>query len=130
MVYAVVKTGGKQYKVSAGDVIEVESLGLEANSTYTFPEVLLYASDDKVQVGTPTVDVAVLGIVIDEVKGEKIRVSKYKSKVRYRRVTGHRQHLTKIKIESVGSHKAENKKTKELATPKVEKMAKVAKAKK
>jgi large subunit ribosomal protein L21 len=100
MKYAVVKTGGKQYKVSEGDVIEVERLNEEKE--VVFDQVLLYTADGVVKVGTPLVDgVTIKASVIDQVKGDKIRVSKYKAKVRYRRVTGHRQSLTKVKIDSI-----------------------------
>ncbi|MDO8658639.1 MAG: 50S ribosomal protein L21 [Candidatus Levybacteria bacterium] len=102
MKYAVVKTGGKQYRVSEGDIISVERLDAKANDEYPFSNVLLYVSGGVLKVGTPTVEkVIVKGTVIELIKGEKIRVSKYKSKVRTRRTIGHRQLLSKVKIDKI-----------------------------
>jgi large subunit ribosomal protein L21 len=102
MKYAVIKTGGKQYKVSEGDVLEVERLPLEAEKTLTFPDVLLYTADGVVKFGQPVVEgVTVEGKILANIRGEKIRVSKYKAKVRYRRVHGHRQELSQVRIESI-----------------------------
>lgn len=106
MKYAVIKTGGKQYKVSEGDLIEVERLAQE-NGNYTFDEVLLYVSDSEYQVGRPKVeDIIVEGNIQGNIKGDKIRVSKFKAKARYRRVTGHRQALSAVKITGIASAKA------------------------
>lgn len=105
MKYAVIKTGGKQYKVTEGQVIEVERLQ-SGSEIVSFSEVLLVVGDDSPQVGTPFIsNVQVVGKVLSDTKGEKIRVAKYKAKVRYRRVTGHRQSLTRVMIESIGSSK-------------------------
>lgn len=102
MKYAVIKTGGKQYRVSEGDVLEVERLPLEADQTTTFSDVLLYTADGVVKLGQPLVSgVTVEGKVLANIRGEKIRVSKYKAKVRYRRVQGHRQELSKVVIENI-----------------------------
>lgn len=103
MKYAVIKTGGKQYRVSEGQVIEVERLDMEPNSSITFNDVLLVAGDTTPQIGNPFIaNTKVIGKVLGEHKGDKIRVAKYKAKVRYRRVTGHRQLLTRVQIESIG----------------------------
>lgn len=100
MKYAVVKTGGKQYRISEGDVIEVEKIN--GDKEVVFDQVLLYTADEVVKVGTPLLSgITVKASIVDQIKGEKIRVSKYKAKVRYRRVTGHRQLLTKLKIDSI-----------------------------
>lgn len=102
MKYAVIKTGGKQYKVSEGDVLDVERLP-EEKGAVSFSDVLLFSDGTNVTVGKPLVDgVSVSGVILDSVKGEKIRVAKYKAKVRYRRVMGHRQKLSRVKIESIG----------------------------
>lgn len=115
MKYAVVKTGGKQYKVSEGDVIEVERLPHAQNAQLTFDTVLLFVEDGNVMVGTPGVSGAMVkGEVISHTKGEKIRVSKFKAKARYRRVTGHRQSLTQVKISQIMSSNTK-KDTKEKA---------------
>ena len=104
MKYAVVKTGGKQYKVSAGDVVEVEKLDLAKDAQVKFDSVLLYADDGVFSVGQPYINgVSVNGTVLEQKKGEKIRVAKFKAKARYRKVTGHRQLLTKVQITNITS---------------------------
>lgn len=112
MKYAVIKTGGKQYKVSEGQVIEVELLDYK-DSSFTFEEVLLVVDGDKVEIGTPTVaGMKVYADVVADVKGDKIEVFKYKSKSRYRKHTGHRQKYTQVKINGIGIKKVtEIKKT-------------------
>jgi len=103
MKYAVIKTGGKQYKVTEGQVIEVELLESK-DSSFVFEEVLLVVDGDKVEVGTPTVSgMKVYADVIADVKGDKIEVFKYKSKSRYRKHTGHRQKYTQVKITGIGA---------------------------
>ncbi|MCL5438858.1 MAG: 50S ribosomal protein L21 [Patescibacteria group bacterium] len=105
MKYAVIKTGGKQYKVSENDVIEVERLEHDSNNV-SFNEVLLCVDEGSVKIGKPFIPgLSVKAEVIKDLKGDKIRVSKFKSKVRYRRVTGHRQSLTKVLIKEIGSLK-------------------------
>jgi large subunit ribosomal protein L21 len=104
MKYAVIATGGKQYKVEEGTILEVEKLDVEADKTITFDQVLLYVVDDTVVVGQPTLtDVVVTAKVLDQVKGEKIRVAKFKAKARYRKVTGHRQKLTRVQVSSIAA---------------------------
>lgn len=113
MKYAVIKTGGKQYKVTEGQVIEVEKLDSDGAS-YVFEEVLLVVDGDNVEVGSPTVSgMKVFADVISDVKGEKIEVFKYKSKSRYRKHTGHRQKYTQLKINGIGAKVAAK-----VATPK------------
>ena len=103
MNYAVIKTGGKQYRVSEGDIIEVDKLEVKENSVI-FDNVLLLVSDENVGVGKPFVPGArVKAKLLDQKKGEKIKVAKFKSKVRYRRVAGFRAHLSKIQIEKIES---------------------------
>ncbi len=105
MKYAVIKTGGKQYKVEEGQIIEVEKLDSDGKS-FVFEEVLLVVDGDKVEIGAPTVaGMKVYADVIEEVKGDKIEVFKYKSKSRYRKHTGHRQKYTQVKINGIGSKK-------------------------
>lgn len=104
MKYAVVALGGKQYKVSEGDVIEFDQLPVKADEAYTFTDVLLFVEENKRKIGTPTLtDVTVSGKIIGNKKGEKIRVSKFKAKVRYRRVMGFRPRLTTIQIEKIST---------------------------
>lgn len=100
MNYAVIKTGGKQYKVCEGDIIEVDRLPVEKDGQISFDQVLLWVSDSEIKIGTPTVpEVKVKAKVLEQKKGEKIRVAKFKAKVRYRRVLGFRPLLTQVKIE-------------------------------
>jgi large subunit ribosomal protein L21 len=100
-MYAIIATGGKQYKVSEGDVIRVEKLGVAAGETYDFDQVLA-VSDDKLVVGQPTVEGAkVTATVIGDVKGKKIIVYKYKRKLGYHKKNGHRQNYTEVKIEKI-----------------------------
>jgi large subunit ribosomal protein L21 len=106
MTYAVIQTGGKQYKVSEGDMIEIELLkDVAPKGEVVFHEVLLTVTDGKVQVGTPFLtEVGVKGVLQEEiVRGPKIRVMKYKAKVRHRRATGHRQKLSQVLIQSIGA---------------------------
>lgn len=100
-MYAVIATGGKQYKVSEGDVIKVEKLGVEAGQTYTFDKVLL-VSGDEVKVGAPAVEGATVEAdVIGDTKGKKVIVYKYKRKTGYHKKNGHRQQYTQVKIEKI-----------------------------
>lgn len=99
MEYAIVKTGGKQYKVSKDSVIEVERLSSKPGEKFSFEEVLLFVNDGKVKLGKPMVKgVVIKAEVLEHFKGEKLRIAKFKAKSKYRRVTGHRQYLTKVKI--------------------------------
>lgn len=101
-MYAVIKTGGKQYKVSEGDEIIVEKLEVEEGGSVTFEEVLAVADGDDIKIGQPLVSGAkVTGSVVKNGKGPKIRIFKYKHKTNYRRRQGHRQPFTKVKIEKI-----------------------------
>jgi large subunit ribosomal protein L21 len=99
MEYAVVKTGGKQYKVVKGSVIEVERLPYKPGEKFSFGEVILYVADSEVRLGKPKLEkVTVKATLLEHFKGEKLRIAKFKAKSKYRRIAGHRQYLTKIKI--------------------------------
>jgi large subunit ribosomal protein L21 len=101
-MYAIVRTGGHQYQVREGDTIQVQLLGASAGDTISLDEVLLVADDSAVRVGTPVVDgAAVRAKVLGDVKSKKVVVFKYKNKNRYRVKTGHRQRLTRLKIEAI-----------------------------
>ena len=101
-MYAVVETGGKQYKVEPGATVQVERLPAEVGSTVELDRVLLIGDGDEVQVGRPTVAGArVVAEVVAQEKGEKVIVFRYKPKVRYRRKTGHRQRLTRLLIKEI-----------------------------
>lgn len=102
MDYAVITTGGKQYKVVPGQKLEIENLGKDVNSKITFDKVLMTVNEGKIELGKPYVaGTVVTAKVLENGKGEKIRVAKFKAKARFRRVTGHRQLITTVEIESV-----------------------------
>ena len=101
-MYAVIVSGGKQYRVTQGDIIYVEKLDAEPESSVSF-DVLMLGSDKGVEVGTPLLAGAkVAGKVCGNVKGEKIIIYKYKSKKNYHRKAGHRQNYTKVEITEIG----------------------------
>lgn len=102
MKYAIVQSGGKQYRCEEGATLEVDRLPTEAGSTHVFEDVLLLADEGNVRVGTPTVPGAkVTAIVVANVKGPKLTVFHYKAKERQRRKTGHRQIYTRVQIEKI-----------------------------
>ena len=102
-MYAIIATGGKQYKVSEGDIINVEKLGVEAGETVTFDQVLA-VSDHEMKVGSPFVDGAsVTASVVENGRGKKVIVYKYKRKTGYHKKNGHRQAYTKVKIEKINA---------------------------
>jgi large subunit ribosomal protein L21 len=112
MNYAVLKSGGKQYKVSEGSVIEVEKLAVNTGDTIKLDKVLLVANEGTYTVGQPVVaNATITAKVVEQFKAPKIRVAKFKAKARYRKVQGHRQLLTKLEIVTIGteSKKAEKK---------------------
>ena len=94
-MYAVIETGGKQYKVQEGDVITVEKLKAEAGDTITFDKVLLMSDGKEVKVGTPYLAEAVTGSVVENGKGKKVIIFKYKAKKDYRKKQGHKQSAPK-----------------------------------
>ncbi len=100
-MYAIIETGGKQYRVQQGDVIFVEKLDLQPDASVSF-DVLLLGKDDGISVGKPIVSGAKVNAkVLSQVKGEKIIVFKYKSKKTYRNKRGHRQPYTKLEITGI-----------------------------
>lgn len=108
MRYVVIQTGGKQYKVEEGDVIEVEKLPVEKDHEVVFQEVLLTVLDGQVKIGKPNIaGLSVKAKVLEQKKGEKIRVAKFRAKSRYRRVMGFRAHLTRVQIEKIEESKKE-----------------------
>ena len=101
-MYAVIETGGKQYKVSEGDVIYIEKLDVEAGADVAFDKVLLIGEGSDVKVGAPAVDgVSVTGKVIKNDKAKKVVVYKYKPKKGYHKKQGHRQPYTKLEIKKI-----------------------------
>ena len=103
MNWAVIKTGGKQYRVKPGQVLRVEKLPGEAGKPVQFSEVLLYVDGDKVEIGKPLVQgMSVEGKIKAQGRGEKLTIFKFKAKVRYRVKTGHRQSYTEVEITKIG----------------------------
>ncbi len=101
-MYAVIQTGGKQYKVNEGEVLKVEKLAGEAGDKITLEQVLLISDGQAVRIGSPVIDGArVTAEVIEQGRNRKITVYKYKKRKNYRRKQGHRQAFTKIKIEKI-----------------------------
>ena len=101
-MYAVIITGGKQYRVKEGDLLEIEKLGAEKGQKVNFDRVLLIEDEGRVLVGTPIVENAVVRAeVVENYKGEKVLIFKKKRRKQYRRTKGHRQELTKVRIEKI-----------------------------
>ena len=104
-MYAVVKSGGKQYKVQEGDTLRVEKLPAEVGAEIAFDDVLMFSDGENVQVGTPSLEnVTVKGTVVEQGQAKKIIVFKYKRRKRYRRKQGHRQQYTAVKVDSITSN--------------------------
>lgn len=101
-MYAVIASGGKQYKVKAGDVLRIEKISGEIDETVSFDKILMFSDGDNVQIGQPDLDgVSVNGRIMEQGKAKKIIVFKYKRRKRYRKTQGHRQQFTTIKIDSI-----------------------------
>ena len=101
-MYAVVETGGKQYRLQVGDVVEVELMPVEPGQSIELPRVLMIGDQGGVKVGQPLVAGAkVCATVVDQGKGDKVIIFKYKSKVRYRRRLGHRQPFTRLSVQEI-----------------------------
>ncbi len=101
-MYAVVETGGKQYKVSVGDTVDVEKLDANAGDTVHLPRVLMVADGEDVRVGRPVVEGAtVSATVLRHGQARKVLVFKYRAKERYRRKVGHRQQYTRLRIDGI-----------------------------
>ena len=104
MDYAIIKTGGKQYRVKQGDVLDVEKLALDVGSIAEFDEVLAVSENGQVNFGSPTLSGAkVTAEVQSHYKDRKVIVFKYKSKTRYRRKQGHRQNYTRLLLQGIQS---------------------------
>ena len=103
-MYAIIKTGGKQYMVNEGDVISIEKLEIAAGEKVLFDEVLAVSKDGDLKIGAPVVSgVNVEATVLEQGRGKKIIVFKYKPKKDYRKKQGHRQPFTKIKIDKINA---------------------------
>ena len=112
-IYAIIETGGKQYRVTPGQTVDVDRLNVAPGDTIELDRVLLIADGDKVTVGTPALEGAkVVATSQGEGKGKKIIVLKYKPKVRYRKKTGHRQIYTRLAINEIVAPKAKARRRK------------------
>lgn len=101
-MYAVIKTGGKQYRVKEGDVLKIEKLPNDIGSTIKFSEVLMLTDGDKVTVGTPLLDkVSVSAEVLDQARHKKIKIIKFRRRKHHMKHMGHRQYFTQIKITAI-----------------------------
>ena len=101
-MYAIIETGGKQYKVETGDIVSVEKLGAEVGETVTFEKVLAISDDNGLQAGTPYLDTTVTGEVTENGKAKKVVVLKYKPKKDSKSKQGHRQPYTMVEIKKIG----------------------------
>jgi len=108
-MYAVVKTGGKQYRVAVGDKLKVESLDAQEGDKVTLDHVLMIGDGDSVEVGTPTLDKTVEAIVLGNGRGKKLRIVKFRRRQNSRTRTGHRQNFTELEITSIGGKAAAKK---------------------
>ncbi len=101
-MYAVLQTGGKQYRVEAGDLLEIELVAAEPGQTFVFDQVLLVNNEGKVSVGSPTVAGAtVVADVVEHIRGEKKIAFKFRRRKGYHRTVGHRQELTVVKVKEI-----------------------------
>jgi large subunit ribosomal protein L21 len=114
MAYAIIKTGGRQYRVAEGDTIDVDLLDVDAGKQATFGDVLMYADGDKLTHGDPLISGAkVTAEVVEQRKDKKVIAFKFKRRKGYHRTVGHRRKLTRVKIKSISvSTKKTEKKTK------------------
>jgi large subunit ribosomal protein L21 len=104
MAYAVIQTGGKQYRVAEGDVIEVEKLEVEAGAEAKFEQVLLVSNGESLSIGVPLVaGAAVIAEVVEQTKAPKVVAFKYKRRKGYHRTVGHRRQLTRLKIKTISA---------------------------
>ena len=102
MAYAILKAGGKQFRVAEGDIIDVDLLDLAAGAETTFSDVLFHADGDKLTHGSPLVSGAsVVGEVVEQFKAKKVIAFKYRRRKGYHRTVGHRQKLTRVRIKSI-----------------------------
>lgn len=103
-MYAVIKTGGKQYRVVSGEKLKIESIAADVGSEITLAEVLMVADGDNVSVGTPLIATAkVTATVLSHGRGEKIRIFKMRRRKHYRKTQGHRQNYTEIQIQAIAA---------------------------
>ncbi|HQT26152.1 MAG TPA: 50S ribosomal protein L21 [Burkholderiales bacterium] len=103
-MYAVIKTGGKQYRVAVGEKIKIEQIPADIGSEYVLDQVLMVVDGDNVSVGTPVLaSASVKATVIDQGRGEKVRIFKMRRRKHYRKSQGHRQNYTEIRIDGISA---------------------------
>ncbi|MBL1320053.1 MAG: 50S ribosomal protein L21 [Methylophaga sp.] len=123
-MYAVIKTGGKQYRVEEGEFLRVEKLDAEAGDKVELAEVLMLVDGDDVQIGAPMIEGAVVSATVREQgRGEKVKIIKFRRRKHYRRQAGHRQSYTEILIDSISAKGAKKPAAKKAAAPAKEKPA-------
>ncbi len=104
-MYAVIKTGGKQYRVASGNVLRVETLSAEEGAIWTFDQVLMLADGDNISIGTPIIEGATVKAQIRaHGRAKKVEIVKFRRRKHYQKRTGHRQNYTEICIQSINSH--------------------------
>ena len=115
MAYAIIRTGGRQYRVAEGDTVDVDLLEVEPGTTATLADVLMYADGDKVTHGSPIEGAKVTAEVVEHRKDKKVIAFKYRRRKGYHRTVGHRRKLTRLKIKSIaaGGKKTTSKKSEE-----------------
>ncbi|HIQ07487.1 MAG TPA: 50S ribosomal protein L21 [Thiotrichaceae bacterium] len=103
-MYAVIKTGGKQYRVSEGDIIEIEKLDSDEGAAVDFEDILMVGEGEEVKIGTPFIDgCKVTGTITEQKRGKKIEIIKFRRRKHHQKRTGHRQYLTKVEITSISA---------------------------
>ncbi|CAA6812764.1 MAG: LSU ribosomal protein L21p [uncultured Thiotrichaceae bacterium] len=103
-MYAVIRTGGKQYRVAEGDVIEIEKLEIDEGSDVDFENVLMVGAGEDVKIGAPYVDgCKVTGTVKEQKRGKKVEIIKFKRRKHHQKRTGHRQYLTTVEITGISA---------------------------
>ncbi len=113
-MYAVVNSGGKQYKVQQGQVLRVEKIPGDVGNPVTFEQVLMFSDGENVSIGQPALeDIAVEGHIVEQGKAKKIIVFKYKQRKRYRRKKGHRQEFTAVRIDGIKAKAQKSSETKD-----------------
>ncbi len=101
-MYAVIRTGGRQYRAEVGDLIDVERLPYEVNESFEITDVLMLGNGEEATIGQPTVSGAVVRVtVVDQYRAKKVVVFKYRQRTNYRRRKGHRQHYTRLRIDEI-----------------------------
>lgn len=102
-MYAVIESGGKQYRVAVGDRLRLETLAADEGSTVEFDKVLAVGSNENIEIGTPHLTTPVTGKVLGHGRGDKIRIVKFRRRQNYQRTIGHRQNFTEVEITAIGA---------------------------